>query len=108
MTRPTLEVAGIIRAQGERFMERSRSWLTWPQTKVLHSHHALPHRGSGRPSRSLYSLWLSGHLLQLVPYGKFLLMGSQVVETTRGAGRAPFRLSIMIGPSAGQSVDPVV
>ena len=35
MIRPTLEVADIIRAQGERFIERSRSWLTWPLTKVL-------------------------------------------------------------------------
>jgi hypothetical protein len=37
MIRPTLEVADIIRAQGERFIERSRSWLTWAQTKVLHA-----------------------------------------------------------------------
>lgn len=35
MIRPTLEVADIIRAQGERFLERSRSWLTWPQRKAL-------------------------------------------------------------------------
>jgi hypothetical protein len=37
MIRPTLEVADIIRAQGKRFIERSRSWLTWPQRKVLHA-----------------------------------------------------------------------
>jgi hypothetical protein len=37
MIRPTLEVADIIRAQGERFLERSRSWLTWAQTKVLYA-----------------------------------------------------------------------
>jgi hypothetical protein len=37
MIRPTLEVADIIRAQGKRFLERSRSWLTWPQRKVLHA-----------------------------------------------------------------------
>ncbi|HMD97091.1 MAG TPA: transposase zinc-binding domain-containing protein [Terriglobia bacterium] len=35
MNRPALEVADIIRAQGERFFERCRSWLTWPQRKVL-------------------------------------------------------------------------
>jgi hypothetical protein len=35
MIRPTLEVADIIRAQGERFIERSRPWLTWAQIKVL-------------------------------------------------------------------------
>jgi hypothetical protein len=37
MIRPTLEVADIIRAQGERFIERSRSWMTWAQTKVLYA-----------------------------------------------------------------------
>ncbi len=37
MIRPTLEVADIIRGQGERFIERSRSWLTWPQRKVLNA-----------------------------------------------------------------------
>jgi len=37
MIRPTLEVADIIRAQGERFIARTRSWLTWPQRKVLHA-----------------------------------------------------------------------
>jgi len=35
MIRPTLEVADILRAQGKRFIARSRSWLTWPQRKVL-------------------------------------------------------------------------
>ena len=33
MIRPTLELADIIRAQGERFIERSRSWLTCPREK---------------------------------------------------------------------------
>ena len=37
MIRPTLEVADIIRAQGECFIERSQSWLTWAQIKVLHA-----------------------------------------------------------------------
>ena len=37
MIRPTLEVADLIRAQGERFIARTRSWLTWPQRKVLHA-----------------------------------------------------------------------
>jgi hypothetical protein len=37
MIRPTLEVADIIRAQGERFLERGGSWLTWPQRKVLNA-----------------------------------------------------------------------
>jgi hypothetical protein len=37
MIRPTLEVADIIRAQGKSFIERSRSWMTWAQTKVLYA-----------------------------------------------------------------------
>ena len=37
MMRPPLEVADIIRAQGESFIERSRSWLTWAQKKVLYA-----------------------------------------------------------------------
>jgi hypothetical protein len=35
MNRPTLEVADIIRATGNRFIERHQSQLTWPQLKVL-------------------------------------------------------------------------
>jgi hypothetical protein len=35
MNRPTLEVADIIRAAGNSFIERNRNHLTWPQLKVL-------------------------------------------------------------------------
>jgi hypothetical protein len=35
MSRPTLEVADIIRAAGNRFIERNRNHLAWPQLKVL-------------------------------------------------------------------------
>jgi hypothetical protein len=35
MSRPTLEVADIIRASGNRFIERNREHLAWPQLKVL-------------------------------------------------------------------------
>ncbi len=37
MSRPTLEVADIIRAVGDRFVERNRSWLQWLHLKVLHA-----------------------------------------------------------------------
>ena len=37
MMRPPFEVADIIRAQGESFIERSRPWLTWAQRKVLYA-----------------------------------------------------------------------
>ena len=35
MNRPTLEVADIIRAAGNSFIDRHRNHLTWPQLKVL-------------------------------------------------------------------------
>ena len=35
MSRPPLEVADIIRAHGNRFIENNRSWLHWKHLKVL-------------------------------------------------------------------------
>ena len=35
MSRPTLEVADIIRAAGNSFIERNRNHLAWPHLKVL-------------------------------------------------------------------------
>jgi hypothetical protein len=35
MPRPPLEVADLIRAAGNTFIERSRRWLTWQHVKVL-------------------------------------------------------------------------
>src|SRR5215467_2003004 len=35
MSRPPLEVADIIRAAGEAFLERNRHWLGWKHVKVL-------------------------------------------------------------------------
>jgi Transposase zinc-binding domain len=35
MNRPTFEVADIIRAQGNRFLERNRSWLGVHRLRVL-------------------------------------------------------------------------
>lgn len=35
MNRPPFEVADIIRAHGNRFVEKNRSWLTWLQLRVL-------------------------------------------------------------------------
>ena len=37
MSRPPLEVADIIRARGNRFIENNRSWLHWKHVKVLHA-----------------------------------------------------------------------
>ena len=35
MNRPPLEVADIVRAAGEAFIERNRHWLRWKHVKVL-------------------------------------------------------------------------
>ena len=35
MSRPPLEVADIIRAAGDAFIERNRHWLRWKHVKVL-------------------------------------------------------------------------
>jgi predicted Zn-ribbon and HTH transcriptional regulator len=37
VNRPPLEVADIIRARGNRFIENNRSWLHWKHVKVLHA-----------------------------------------------------------------------
>ena len=35
MSRPPLEVADLVRAAGQAFIERSRHWITWKHVKVL-------------------------------------------------------------------------
>jgi len=35
MNRPPLEVADLVRAAGDPFIERSRKWITWKHVKVL-------------------------------------------------------------------------
>jgi len=35
MSQPLLEVADIVRAAGEAFIERSRHWIRWKHVKVL-------------------------------------------------------------------------
>ena len=35
MSRPTVEVADILHAQGDRFVEQNRSWLGFQQLSVL-------------------------------------------------------------------------
>lgn len=50
MTRPTLEVADVIRLAGDSFIERNGAHLTWPQLKVL------------RAIRNCRTAALGGHL----------------------------------------------
>ena len=35
MARPPLEVADLVRAAGDAFLERNRHWLRWKHVKVL-------------------------------------------------------------------------
>jgi hypothetical protein len=35
MDRPPLEVADLVRAAGDAFIERSRKWITWKHVKAL-------------------------------------------------------------------------
>ena len=67
VSQPTLEVADIIRASGSRFSERHASRLAYQHLQGDGRYRALPHRGSGRTSRSMLAMRTSSHLLQLVP-----------------------------------------
>ncbi len=62
MTRPPLEVADIVRAQGNRFIRTSCRWIHWSHRKVLLAiarYRTLSHRGTGRTSRPVSALRLS-------------------------------------------------
>jgi hypothetical protein len=50
MSRPTLEVADIVRAVGNRFWEKHKSHFAWLHRKVLDAIARVPHRGAGRSS----------------------------------------------------------
>ena len=63
MTRPTLEVADILRAQGDRFLERYRSSFGFQQLKAFRAILALPHRRARRPPRRLPKCGYQSHLL---------------------------------------------
>ena len=65
MNRPTLEVADIIRSAGNRFIQRNRDHLCWPQLSAA-GHPGLPHGSSRRPSGPVFAMRPSGHLLQFV------------------------------------------
>src|ERR1700686_1494958 len=53
MDRPPLEVADLVRAAGDAFIERSRKWITWKHVKVLLAiARCPPPRPGGNPERS--------------------------------------------------------
>jgi hypothetical protein len=64
MNRPPFEVADIIRAHGNSFVEKGRSWVTWLHLRVLF---AIEHCGARRPSGPLPPMRPRSHLLQLLP-----------------------------------------
>ena len=53
MSRPAVEVADILREQGDRFIEQN-PWLNYQQLSVLRAITPLPHGGAGRPHRSVF------------------------------------------------------
>jgi hypothetical protein len=72
MSRPPLEMADLIRAAGEAFIERNRHWMRWKHVKVLRAiarcrtaalggHHELYTRCGGCSSP------LSQHKWQVTP-----------------------------------------
>src|SRR5208283_148458 len=57
MNRPPLEVADLVRAAGQAFIERSRQWITWQHVKVL------------RAIARCRTAALGGHLLECTDCG---------------------------------------
>ena len=67
MSRPTLEVADIVRSSGQQLLGTVRIASCMAASQGARCHRALPHCGSGRSSRSVCPLRPSGHLVQLMP-----------------------------------------
>jgi hypothetical protein len=76
MARPHLEVADILAAHGDAYVDRHRGHLSRGQLKVISAIRAcrtaagdpgLPHGGARRPCRALRELRPPRHRLQLLP-----------------------------------------
>ena len=67
MSRPTLEVADIVRRNGQQFLGTAAVASCMAASQGARCHRPLPHRGTGRSSRSVRPLRPSGHLVQLMP-----------------------------------------
>ena len=70
MSRPTLEVADIVRAVGNRFWEKHKSHLAWLHRKVLDAIVRCRTAALGGHRDSVRQLRSSGHLVQLMPWPK--------------------------------------
>ena len=98
MNRPPLEVADIVRAAGDAFIERSRKWITLEAPQSATGHRAVSHRRARRPSRSMLPLRTSRHLLQLVPQSALPEVSGQALATAgsqRAAGNCSRRATSM-------------
>ena len=62
MTRPLLEVADIVRAQGDRFIQELPLDPLGPSESTPRDR-SLPYRGTRWASRQMPALWVSHHLL---------------------------------------------
>ena len=110
MTRPAVEVADILRAQGNSFFDRHRGWLRFQQLKVM------------RAILRCRTAALGGHIDKCLRCGKdwglsfnSCLMGSislwgvERPNDARSNGRTRVQLTIKIWrtlPSKAQSVCP--
>ena len=63
MNRPTVEVADILRIQGDCFREQNRFWLGYQQLSVLRAITSMPHGCARRASRFLLAMRSPSHLL---------------------------------------------
>ena len=58
-----MEVADILRAQGDRFLDKNRSWLSFQQLSVLRAITRCRTAALGGHIDSLFPMRPSGHLL---------------------------------------------
>ena len=63
MTRPLLEVADIVRAQGDRFIQQQLPLDPLGPPESTARDRSLPHGVTRWASRSMPALWLSRHLI---------------------------------------------
>jgi len=78
MSRPTLEVADILRAQGDRFLDRYRSSFDFQQLKAFRAIQRCRTAALGGHPGCVPALRTSGHLLQLLHYGECFLLESAI------------------------------
>jgi Transposase zinc-binding domain len=104
MSRPPLEVADLVRAAGDAFIERSRKWITWKHVKVLL---AIARCRTAALGGHLDECTRCGH--RAISYnscimGSFFLWGAGTAKGYVLHGATPFGLSIKAWPSEGLAI----